>query len=128
MFEGNQAEQLFADIIIDVVKSKYQKYEREHRELGNERVPLENIHFWIVRTLTRGFDGIGDFHGNTGIPELSEIAKIQKKPNENLLITAQHMLDHFCSLGEIEKTPTERYKLSTGGTLYQYLTQELASS
>lgn len=52
MFEGNQGDQLFAKIIIDVVKSKHQAYEREHRKLGTKRVPLESIHFWIVLNLT----------------------------------------------------------------------------
>ena len=72
--------------------------------------------------------GIGDTNGNTGVPCLQEIAKIQGKPNENLLITAQRMLDLFCSIGEIERGAAETYTLSKSGALYEHLTQELGTT
>ena len=128
LFEGDKVKRLFADIIIDVIKSEHEKYEREHRELGSERVPLANIHFGIVRDGRGNFAGIGDPNGNTGVPCLQEIAKIQGKPNENLLTTAQRMLDLFCSVGEIERGVAETYTLSKSGTLYEHLTQELGTT
>ncbi len=126
-FEGAKDKQLFAEIIINVIESKHLKYEREHEELGYERVLLENIRFGIVPTGTGEFAGIGDFHGNTGVPCLQEIAKMQGRPNENLLITAQRMLDLFCTIGEIEKDTERLYRLSTGGALYMQLTQKLGA-
>ena len=128
LFEGDKVKQLFANIIIDVIKSKHQKYEREHRESESERVPLANIHFGIVHDGRGNFAGIGDTNGNTGVPCLQEIAKIQGKPNENLLITAQRMLDLFCSVGEIERGAVETYTLSKSGALYEHLTQELETT
>ena len=123
VFEGNEEKQLFARIIIDVIESKHRSYEREREESGCERVLLENMHFGIVRT------GIGDFYGNTGIPELQEIAKIQGKPLEKWQVTAQRMLELFCHKGEIiEQCVDNRkvYKLSKGGLLYKHLTEKLA--
>ena len=126
LFEGAEDKQLFAEIIIDVIESKHRKYEREHRESGRERVPLANIHFGIVSDSKGNFAGIGDHDGNTGGPCLQTIAKMQGNPNENLLITAQHMLDLFCTIREIERVENV-YKLSTSGALYKHLTQELGA-
>lgn len=116
LFEGAEDKQLFAEILIDFIEGKRRQYEREHRESGRERVPLEDIHFGIVRT------GIGDFNGNAGIPELQEIAKIQGNPGEEWQETAQRMLDLFCTIGEI-KCIGNVYKLSIDGVLYKHLTQ-----
>ena len=77
LFERAEDRQLFAQIIIEIIEKKHQKYEREHRESGCERVPLANIHFGIVRTGTGDFAGIGDFYGNIGVPCLQQIAKMQ---------------------------------------------------
>ena len=128
LFERAEDKQLFAQIIIEIIEKNHQKYEREHRESGCERVPLANIHFGIVRTGTGDFAGIGDFYGNIGVPCLQQIAKMQGKPNENLLITAQRMLDLFCVIGEIERQDEETYKLSKDGVLHKHLTQKLAST
>ncbi|MDE0636593.1 MAG: SUMF1/EgtB/PvdO family nonheme iron enzyme [Candidatus Poribacteria bacterium] len=127
LFEGAKDKQLFAEIIIEVIKSKHRRFDREHKESGYERVPLANIHFEIVHALNGDFYGIGDFESNTGGPRLQTIAKIQGKPNENLLITAQRMLDLFCAIGEIEQYEGI-YKLSKGGVLHKYLTPKLAST
>ena len=51
--------------------------------------------------------------------------KCKENPNENLLITAQRMLDLFCAIGEIEQYEGI-YKLSKGGVLHKHLTQKLA--
>ena len=80
LFEGAKDQQLFAEIIIDVIESKHRRFDREHKELGRERVPLAKMHFGIVRALNGGFHGIGDFDGNTGVPRLQTIAKMQGKP------------------------------------------------
>lgn len=128
LFEKVEDNQLFAEIIIEVIDKKHQRYEREHGELECERVPLANIHFGIVRALNGDFYGIGDFDGNTGGPRLQTIAKRQGKPNENLLLTAERMLDLFCVIGEIEEQYEGTYKLSKGGVLYKHLTQKLAST
>ena len=125
LFEGAEDKQLFAEVIIEIIEKRHQKYEREHRESGCERVPLTNIHFGIVRT------GIGDFDGNTGVPCLQEIAKIQGRPDENWKITAQRMLELFCRKGEIiEQCVDNRkvYKLSKDGLLYEHLAGKLAST
>ena len=113
--------ELFSEIIIEIIEKKHQKYEREHREAGGERVPLANIHFGIVST------GIGDSNGSTGIPELQEIAKIQGKPGEEWQETAQGMLRLFCTIGEIEKYTENVYRLSTDGALYKHLRGKLGA-
>ena len=89
---------------------------------------MAKIHFGIVRALNRDFYGIGDFDSNTGGPRLQTIAKMQGKPNENLLITAQRMLDLFCDIGEIEVQDEGTYKLSEGGVLHKHLTQNIMST
>ena len=48
--------------------------------------------------------------------------------NENLLITAQGMLDLFCVIGEIEGQDEGTYRLSKGGVLHKHLTPKLAST
>ena len=131
LFEKAEDKQLFAETIIEIIEKQHQEYEREHKESGYERVPLANIHFEIVRTGTRDFAGIGNFYGNTGVPCLQEIAKMQGKPNENLLITAQRMLDLFCCEGEIIELCIDNrkvYKLSKDGLLYKHLAGKLAST
>ena len=125
VFEGN--DNLFAEIITNVIESIHRSYERQHRESGCKRVSLENIHFGIVPNITGGFYGIGNFDINGGGPELQEIAKKQGQFDEDLLITAERMLDRFYCMGEIEKTSENTYKLSTSGTLYKDLTQKIAS-
>ena len=127
LFQGAKEKQLFAKIIIDVIESKHRRFEREHKKLGRERVPLANIHFRIERALNGDFYGIGDFDGSTGGPCLQEIAKMQGKPNENLLITAQRMLDVFCSIGEIESSQGA-YKLTKHGLLHKHLTEKRVST
>lgn len=129
-FEGAEDNRLFAKIITNVIEIKHREYERQHRELGRKRVPLANIHFGIVLTRIGDFAGIGDFYGNTGVPCLQEIAKIQGKPDENLLITAQRMLDLFEQIGEIEKKYINDcvvYNLHKDGLIYKDLADKLES-
>ena len=114
--------QLFAEIIIEFI-------ENEYRESGDDRVLLEDISFKIVDNGKGDFIGIGNFDRNTGIPRLQEIAEIQGDPDENLLITAQRMLDLFEQIGFIcvylspEKhgVPTNIYRLSKEGLIYNEL-------
>ena len=132
LFEGAEDKQSFAEIIIDVIESKHRKYEREHRESGCERVPLANISFEIVRALNEDFTRIGDFYCNTGVPRLQQIAKNQGKHNENLLITAQRMLDLFEQICEIEKYIKDKdlvvYRLHKNGLIYKHLAGILEAS
>jgi hypothetical protein len=128
MSDWSKDEQEFAEVIIDVVKNKHAKHERKYQEGKYECVPLVNIHFGIVRTLTKGFAGIGDSDSNTGVSCLQEIAKIQGKPNENLLTTAQRMLDLFENIGEIKKYSEGIYRLHEDGLIYQHLAEKLAST
>ena len=39
MSDWTEQEHLFADVIINIVESKHKKHEREHSELGYQRVP-----------------------------------------------------------------------------------------
>ena len=105
-------------------------YERQHRESGCKRVPLANIHFRIVHAMNGDFYGIGDQHGSTGGPCLQTIAEMQGKPNGNLLITAQRMLDLFEQIGEIKKDAEDSvyYKLHKDGLIYKHLTGKLEST
>ena len=130
LFERVKDKQLFAEIIIDVIESKHRRYERQHRESGCKRVPLAKIHFRIVYAMNGDFYGIGDQDGSTGGPCLQTIAKMQGKPNENLLITAQRMLDLFEQADEIKKDAEDSvdYKLHKDGLIYKHLTEKLEST
>ena len=125
LFNEAKDKRLFAKIIIEFIEKQHQEYEREHKESGCERVPLANIHFGIVCALNRSFSGIGNPNRHIGVPRLQEIAKWQGKANENLLITAQRMLDLFCTIGEIEKYAENVYRLGTDRALYKHLTEKL---
>ena len=124
LFDDAEDKRLFAELIIDFIENQHQEYERQHRESGCERVPLANIHFGIVRNANGSFSGIGTPNRNAGVPCLQEIAKIQGNPNEDLLITAQRMLDVFCCIGEIESSKGV-YKLTKHGRLHKDLTGKL---
>ena len=111
--------QYFAEILIDIIDRRCEKYERQHRESGEERVLLEDISFFRK-----------DFWNDLGIGNLQEIAKIQgKSRDENWKVTAQRMLDSFCRIGEIYVYLSEEeygvhidiYRLSKEGRLYKYL-------
>ena len=128
-----ETDKMFAEIITNVIESIHQSYECDHKEKGYDRVSLENIHFGIVKRVKSVYNrkevflGIGHSECNAGIPQLQQIAKKQGHPDEDLLITAQRMLDRFCCMCEIEKTSENIYKLSTSGDLYKDLIQEIAS-
>ena len=124
LFDDAEDKRRFAEIIIDFIENQHQEYERQHRESGCERVPLENIHFKIVRDGFGKFYGIGNQDSSTGGSCLQEIAKMQGNPNEDLLITAQRMLDVFCCIGEIESSKGA-YKLTKHGRLHKDLTGKL---
>ena len=117
--DWTEQEHLFADVIINIVESKHKKYEREHSELGYQRVPLADIHFGI-----KGAEHIELFMNNIGIPHLQEIAKIQGNPDEEWKVTAQRMLDLFYRKGEIEADIERTYRLSKNGSLYKHLTEK----
>lgn len=111
--------QYFAEILIDIIDKRCEKYERQHRESGEKRVLLEDISFCIK-----------DFWDHLGVGILQEIAKIQGKPrDENWKITAQRMLDSFYHIGEIyvylskeeHGVHIDTYRLSREGRLYKYL-------
>ena len=107
----DEDKQLFAEIIIDFI-------ENQHQELAK-------IHFRIIRLGNGSFSGIGNFNSHTGIHRLQVIAKMQGKPNEDLLRIAQRMLDLFCTIGEIEKYAENLYGLSPDGALYKHLAEKL---
>ena len=118
----SEDKQLFAEIIIEFI-------ENEYRESGDDRVQRANISFTIVDNGKGAFIGIGNPDRNTGIPRLQEIAEIQGEPDENLLITAQRMLDLFKQSGEIcvylskeeHGVPIDIYRLSKEGLIYNEL-------
>ena len=119
-------EQEFAEAIIDIVENKKRRYDEDYGEDKIEHVPLKNIDF-----------SIKDFENNIGIPILQEIAKRRGKPrDENWQVTAQHMLDSFCRVGEIyvylnkkeHGVPIDRYRLSREGSIYKRLADKLLES
>ena len=119
-------EQDFAEPIIDIVEKKKRNRNQDYRDGKIEHVPLANIDF-----------NIKDFENNIGIPISQEIAKKQGKPrDENWQVTAQHMLDVFCRVGEIyvhlSKEEYEGnidiYRLSKEGRIYKLLEDKLEST
>ena len=117
-FDSAEDQQLFADIITDIIDKRCEEYERQHREKGEKRVPLADVSFCIK-----------DFWNGLGVGELQKIAKIQGKLGEGWKVTAQRMLDSFCSIGEIyvylsneeHGVDIDSYRLHKEGRLYKYL-------
>ena len=104
-------EQEFASAIIDIVKRRHEKYEREYRE-GKEQKPvlLEHIKF-----------GPKDFEN---YPHIMQGIKPYHKPE----LTVREMLSSFCQRGEIKVYVDKIYMLSKDGFLYKRLTEKLAST
>ena len=120
LFPGwSEDKQLFAKVIINIIESK-------HKEAQD--LQLANITFGIKGyDAIDGFKNIERFKNNIGIPNLKEIAKIQGTPGEDWKITAQRMLDLFCSICEI-KEYVDVYRLREEGLLYKHLTEKLVST
>ena len=113
--DWSEEKQRFAYVIIDIIKAK-------HKE--DQDLQLANITFGIKGLdAIDGFKNIDRFKNNIGIPNLQEIAEIQGKPDENWPVTAQRMLDLFCSIGEIKEYVDGIYRLRKEGRLYKHLAQ-----
>ena len=109
--DWSEEKQRFAYVIIDIIKAK-------HKE--DQDLQLANITFGIKGLdAIDGFKNIDRFKNNIGIPNLQEIAEIQGKPDENWPVTAQRMLDLFCSIGEIKEYVDGIYRLRKEGAFIQ---------
>ena len=112
MPDGSKAEQEFASVIIDIVKHKYAKHEREYQEGRIQKcVPLADIeispkHFEKLPHIMRGI-------------------RPGKKPES----TVQEMLRLLWEKGELAETFfPNTYRLSKTGLLYKHLTEKLANT
>ena len=105
----SEHEQLFGDVIIEIVKGKHKGYERDREKLG-EDIPLENIHF-----------GIEDFKA---CPDKMRGIRRDMEPES----TAKWMLWSLCNRNEIKSDNPGRYRLTKHGFLYKRLTEKLAST
>ena len=112
MPDGSKAEQEFASAIIDIVKHKYAKHEREYQEGRIQKcVPLADIeispkHFEKLPYIMRGI-------------------RPGKKPES----TVQEMLRLLWEKGELAVTSfPNTYRLSKTGLLYKHLTEKLANT
>ena len=113
MSDWFQDEQEFASIIIEIVKRKYEKYEREHEELGQVRVPLANIKIEL------------EYFINLYINYMQRIAVMREKPGQKPVLTAKEMLGELCRKREIERWSDGVYQLTKGGHLYKHLVENL---
>ena len=106
--EFSDDDDVFAEVIYEIVESKHKKYERQHRESGASRVPLENISIML-----KDFE---DFvHVMRGIRPL-------QLPDS----TAREMLNAFWEKGElIPAEQRDAYRLSKTGVLYKDLKEIL---
>ena len=111
MSDWSKDKQEFASVVIDIVKHRYVKYEREYQEGKKSKpVPLADIKF-----CPKCFENFP--HIMQGI-----------KPYQNPESTIREMLDVFCQIGEIKIYPDRIYMLSKDGFLYRHLTEKLAST
>ena len=95
---------VFAEVIYEIIASKYKKYEREHRELGASRVLLEKISIEL-----KDFEGY--VHVMRGI-------NLSRHPDS----TASAMLRTFWEKGElISAEQRDTYRLSETGVSYKDL-------
>ena len=110
LFEGAKDKQMFAEVIIDIIKEQHK-----------EDIQLADISFGIEYP-----QHIDRFE--SGIPKLQEIGKIQGNPRWKMRgewkVTAQQMLDLFEKICEIKLYTEGIYRLHTDGRLYKCLTAE----
>ena len=101
-------EEVFAEVISEIVTRKHQEYEREHRELGASRVPLSDISIQPK-----------DFENYSHI--MRGIRPLRKTDS-----TAEEMLGALFWKGELVACSRNMYRLSKAGVLYRDLTEDLA--
>ena len=108
MSNWSKDKQEFAGVIIEIIESKYRKYDREYRE-GKESnpVPLADIKI--------GPKCFEDF------PHIMQGIRPFQQPNS----TVQEMLDLFCRNGEIKVYFDKIYMLNKDGLLYRHLAEKL---
>ena len=106
--EFSDDEDVFAEVICEIITGKYKIYEREHRELQASRVPLEDISIQ-----PKDFENF--VHIMQGIEPL-------QRPDS----TVRSMLRTFWEKGElISAEGRDAYRLSKTGVLYKDLKEIL---
>ena len=109
--DWSEDEQEFARTLIEIVASKHQKNEREHKELEATSVPLKDI-----TICPKDFENF---------PHIMQGIRPGRKPES----TVREMLRLFWEKDELATTSfRDKYRLSKDRLLYRHLTEKLAST
>ena len=109
----SNADKMFADILIKIVKSRYEVCNNERKERGLYPIPLKDI---AIKA---------DQHMVPHVGELQEITKMRDLPGRNYMKVAKDMLWAFHSKGELTSSVGETFKLKENGELYKHLAEVL---
>ena len=104
--DWKKEEKMFGCIILDIIESKYRKYE-------DNPVPLETLKVKL------------EYFRNRYVNYMQEIAKLLSKPGQKPEPTAKEMLGILCQKGEIKRWTDGVYQLTKSGHLYKHLVEKI---
>lgn len=113
MAEWSKADKMFADILIKIIKSRYEVCNNKRKERGLRPIPLKDITINV------------DKHMVPHVGDLQKITKMRGMPGRNYMKVANDMLWAFHSKGELITSVGDTFKLKENGELYKHLAEVL---
>ena len=109
-FNWSEAEQDFANFLIEFFSSKYKEYERQHKESEASPVLLENVSIHLNDCVNR--------------PDVMRGIQLSRHPKS----TAQEMMGRFWEKGELVTYLRDTYRLSKEGFLYREIQEHIGQN